>query len=62
MSVQRAGSVVVLRLGDASRIGFQLRMNLGGAYLDQLRVVVAMLLERDDLFDDSGQYDPDGAY
>ena len=38
--------VVLFVLSDAARIGYQLRMNIGGLYLDQLRLAAAMLAER----------------
>ncbi len=38
--------IVMLVLSDATRIGYQLRMNIGGRYLDQLRLVATILAEQ----------------
>ncbi len=41
-----ARTLVVFALPDARRLGFQLRMQMGGAYLDQVRLAVTILEER----------------
>ncbi len=46
MSAARVSPVVVLYLRDARRIGYQLRMNVGGRYLDHLRLVLRVLCRR----------------